>query len=869
MLGDLAEQYAEDVAQHRSVPAIRYWKEAVAAAWQVRRSSTSRWWSARALPSSPFSDPSNGDHMLSSFLYDLRKAIKTLRRAPGFTAATVLITAAGIGATTAIFSVVHPILLRPLPYAAPQNLVMVWEREADGARSRVGYATFVDLSTESRTLESSAVTGFWQPTITSGTGDPERLIGQRVSWRFFDMLGVKPTIGRSFVAAEDVPGRPRVVILTHGVWERRFGGDSSIVGRTVAIGGTAMEVVGVLPTGFDDVFEPGTQIYRILQYDVSQAWACRTCRHLRMIARIRDDVTHEAASTELNALSERIVAAHPTEYPAAGVRLVQVRKEVTRQVRPALLSVLVAALFLLLIAGANVTSLGLARATRRAEEFAVRRALGSGRMQLARQLFTEGALLALAGGIGGVLIAWGAVRMLVAHLPTDIPRLAEVRLDSTALGVAALATIALGLLVGLAPLATTAGRFAFDTMRGATRVAGRRRHRAQAGIVVGEVALALMLLVGTGLLGRSLLSLLSVNPGFDTAHLLTLEIESIGTHYSDAAAVWSYHDRVREAVAAVSGVATADVTSQIPLGENFDGNGVTAQDKPLDNPELGPSGQLYVVSPGFLRTMHIPLLQGRDFGAAEARDSTPPVAILSASLAKRIWGPESALGKRIQVGGPDTPWRTVVGIAGDVRHTGLDATNLQGFYLPERQWTWAHDQVVLVVRTNTDPAAIAPAVVRAVRSIDPAQPIMHVRTGADVIATSTARRRLALALFAAFGIVATLLSAAGVYGVLAGAVAERRREIGIRTAVGATPRAIVGLVLRRGLLLAGAGMGLGLAGAVALSRYLRAMLFSVGPTDPFTLTGTVALLGAVALAACLVPAWRAMRVDPVTALRAE
>jgi putative ABC transport system permease protein len=856
VLGDLAEQYAVDLERGRRRAILRYWKEALAAAWQVR---------CAAAPTAP--PRPRGDHLMSSFLYDLAKAAKALRRAPGFTVATASIAAVGLGATTAIFSVVNPILLRPLPYPAPDELVIVWEKDADGSNSRTGYATFADLAGESHTLQSSAVMGFWQPTISGGEGDPERLVGQRVSWRFFDMLGVKPEVGRSFVAAEDAPGQPRVVILTHGLWQRRFGGDRSIVGRTVSVDGEPIEVVGVLPAGFEDVFEPGTQVYRILGYDVSQPWACRTCRHLRMVGRIGSDVTHQAAAAELHTLSERIVAAHPTQYPAAGVDLVPVHQEVTRAVRPALLSVLVAVLFLLLIAGANVTTLGLARATRRREEFAMRRALGARRARLARQLLAEGLLLALLGGLAGVLIAWGAVRALVAYLPSDLPRLAAVKLDPAALGLAALVTLGLGVLVGLAPVATAGGRQAFTAIRGASRLVGPRRHAGRAGIVVAEVALSLMLLVGTGLLARSLLTLLSVNPGFDAAHLLTLEIQSTGPRYDDDAAVWSYHDRVREAVVQLPGVVAAAVTSQLPLGSNFDGHGIVAQDKPLPNPELAPGAQRYAVSAGYLAAMRVPLLEGRAFASADAADSAAKVAIVSASLARRIWAGESALGKQIQMGGRD--WRTVVGVAGDVRHTGLETSDLHGFYVPERQWDWADVQVVLVVRTAGDPAALAPAVVRAVRSLDPTQPIMHVRTGAEVIATATAQRRLTVMLFAAFGVVATLLAAAGVYGVLSGAVAERRREIGIRSALGATPRAIVRLVLRQGLALAGVGLVLGLGGALALTRYLRAMLFGIEPTDPMTLSATVALLVAVALAACLAPARRAMRVDPVTALRAE
>lgn len=859
VLGDLAEQFSADLEAGRRAAVFDYWREALAAAWQVRRTTGATRMPRRKRP--------GGDGPMVTFLHELTKAARRLRRAPGFTAAAGLIAATGLGAATAIFSVVRPVLFEPLRYAAPEQLVMVWETDSDGSNSRTGYATFVDLARESRTLVGSAVIGGWQPTISGGAGDPERLTGQRVSWRFFDLLGVRPAVGRSFVAAEDAPGQPRVVILSHGVWARRFGGDSSLVGRTVTLDGIPIEVVGVLPAGFDDVFEPGAQIYRILGYDAAQPWGCRTCRHLRMVARIEDGVTHAGASVELNALSRRIVAAHPTEYAAAGVNLVRVQEEVTREARPALLSVLVAAVLLLLISSANVTGLGLARAARRREEFAVRAALGAGRPQLARQLLAEGLLLALLGGAGGVLIAWGAVRALVTRLPADLPRLAAVRLDPWALAFAAAVTLGIGMLVGLAPLATRVTRQPFNAIRGAGRLSGPRRHWGRPAIVVGEVALALMLLVGTGLLGRSLLTLLAVSPGFDPDRLLTLEIQSTGPLYDENGAVWDYHDRVRSAVLAVPGVVAAEVTSQLPLGTNFDGYGVQARDKPLANPALAPGAQRYAVSTGYLGAMRIPMIEGRSLATGDAADSAPRVAVVSAALARRIWNGESAIGKQMRVGGRE--WRTVVGIVGDVRHTGLETTDLHGFYVPERQWNWAEAQAVLVVRTAIDAAAQVENVVRAARSVDPTQPVMHVRSGREVIATSTARRRLALTLFATFGLVATLLSAAGVYGVLAGSVTERRREIGIRSALGATPHAIMNLVLRQGMALAGGGLVLGAGGALALTRYLRSMLFGVGPADPATLVATAILLAAVALVACVVPAWRAMRVDPVTALETE
>ena len=868
ILGDLAEEYVEDRQRgSRARSILRYLWTGFAIAWHLRETRGSR-----AI------QPRRGDGIVAAFIRDLHAAGKTLRHARGFTVTVVLITAVGIGATTAIFSVANPILFSPLPYAAPEHLVMVWERASDGSNNRTGYATFADLSREGRTLQSSAAIAGWQPTIATGDGDAERLRGQSVSWQFFEMLGLGPAIGRGFVQADDQPGEPRVAVLTHGLYQQRFGSDSSLVGKTILLDGRPYGVIGILPAGFDDVFQPGTQIYRTLSYAASQPWACRTCRHLRMVARIHPDVAVDAAATELNMLSTQLVAEYPTEYPAAGINLVPVHEEVTRQARPALMAVLIAAGFLLLIACANITNLQIARSVRRGNEFAVRVALGAGIPQLVRQLLAEGSLLALSGGVAGVLLAAGAITMLKPYLPEDLPRLGAVGLDISALIFSVGVTFAVGLLVGLAPLAT-ARRAQTQAFR-AGRSATRRSDVGRGAIVVGEVALALMLLTGTGLLGRSLLTLLAVDPGFEAERLLTLEIQSTGPNYGEDAAVWSYHDRVRDAVTAIPGVVAAAVSTQLPLGGNFDGNGIMAEDKPLDNPELAPGGQRYAVSPEYLSTMQIPILEGRNFTAddgpgnkseqaSDAGGGKAGVTILSASLARRIWGEESALGKRIRVGGPSRPWLTVVGIAGDVRHTGLDQTELHGFYVPERQWYWADNQVVLVVRTATRPLSLAPQIVQAVRDIDPSQPVMHLRPGDQLIATSTAQRRLALMLFAAFGIVAALLSAAGVYGVLAGAVAERRREIGIRTALGATPRAIVQWVLRQGMAMAVGGLVLGLVGSILLTRYLRAMLFGIEPTDPATLGGTALVVALVALGACLIPAWRALRVDPVTVLKAD
>jgi putative ABC transport system permease protein len=469
----------------------------------------------------------------------------------------------------------------------------------------------------------------------------------------------------------------------------------------------------------------------------------------------------------------------------------------------------------------------------------------------------------------GLAAAWLALPALISRLPASLPRLGAVRLDPAAFGVAALVTLALGVLVGLAPAVRGGRASVFDTLRGGSRVGGGGRHLARAGLVVSEVALALTLLAGAGLLSRSLVRLISVDVGFEPARLLTLQVQATGPRYSDDHAVLANHDRLREAVLAVPGVEAVGIASQLPLGGNVDSYGVSAQDRPLANPELAPYADRYAVSADFMRTMGIGVLRGRGFSPDDARDSAEKVVIVSAALAAHIWPGEEAVGKRIRVGAPEQPWRRVVGVARNVRHSGLDAAVTHQVYVPERQWQWADNQVTLVVRAARDPAAIARAVRAAVLSVDPGQPVTRLATMEQVVATSTAQRRLALVLFAAFAGVAVTLAAAGIYGALAGAVAERTREIGLRSAIGATPRDILALVLGQGVRLAAVGLAVGIAGALGVGRLIRGLLFGVQPTDPLTLAAVAALLAVVSIMACLIPARRALAVDPMTALRVD
>ena len=857
LLGDLLEAFADPAMQHRSPFArnLRFWRETIVALWVYRPQPATR--------------PA-GDNLMRAFVGDVRHSLRLLRRSPGFALLCVLTLGLGIGATTAMFSVVNPVLLRGLPYPDADRIVTVWERDPAGENVNVGWMTARDITARARTLEMTAMSGGWEPTLTGdGSAESERLTGQRVSSTFFDVLGVRPAFGRAMTAENDIEGNHRVVLLSHELWSRRFAGDSTIVGRTIPLDGVVHTVLGVMPATFDNVLEPDAQIWRSLGYQESQPWACRTCRHLRMIARVRDGIAIETAAREVDAVLRALATEHSGSYAGTGASVIGLQAQVTRAVRPVLAAVTGATVLVLLIALANVANLQLARAVRREEEFAIRTALGAGRRRLVMQLLAEGLVLAVLSGIAGVVLAQVALRALLTRLPGSLPRVADVGIDGTVLALALGTTLLVGLIIGVVPAWSQSAGGPFQALRASARTAASSRRTARAAFVITEVALALMLLVGAGLLGRTMLELMQVNPGFDPRNVLTLRVQSTGPGYPTGVSVFAHHDRLRATVGALPGVTQVALASQLPLGGIYDQYGVRAQDKPLANPALAPSADRYLVSPGFMDAMGVAVVRGRALTAADDDSTAAPVVIVNESLAAEIWPGESPIGKRVQLGGGDTPWREVVGVAANVRNHNLDDAETRQVYVPERQWPGASTQMVMVVRTSTDPSALASAVRETVRSLDPAQPIVNLATMDQLIARSTAQRRFALLLFATFGAVALLLASAGIYGVLAGRVAERTREIGLRSALGAAPTDIVRMIVREGAVLTAIGMVVGLAGAVALSRFLGALLYGVRPVDPATLAGVVAALGIVAVAACLVPASRALRIDPIAALRAE
>ena len=802
------------------------------------------------------------EHVVETALADLLYAARRLRSAPAFTIAAVTTLALGIGATTAIFSAVRPILFDPLPYPDGDRLAMILEPRGDGGRNDGTFALYQTFVERSRSFEHVAAFKAWRPTVT-GEGGPEQLQAQRVTASYFDVLGIPPLLGRNFIESEDRPNAGNVVILSDHLWRRRFRADPAIVGRQVTIDDTGYSVIGVMPAGFENILSPAAELWAPLQYDITQgrAWG----HHLHTVGRLRPGVEIAVASDEIDALGRALVREQrPETYSAqAAFAVTSLHDEVTAAVRPALLAVLGAAALVLMIAWVNVTNLLLARGVNRRGEFALRAALGAGRNRLLRQLLTESLLLAAIGGVTGVAVAAAAMRTLVAMAPAGLPRIAAIGLDGALLGFALCLTAIIGLAVGITPALQSARRYPQGNLQPRARTTGSGHHRLRRALVVAEIALALVLLVSSGLLLRSLERLFAVDSGFNASGVLTMQVHTAGKRFEDENAVLAFFDAVLDRVRQVPGVASASLTSQLPISGDSDEYGVHFE----SNPE-GYNSYRYAVSPGYLEAMRIPLRRGRLLDARDRSDA-PPVALISESLANRRFPGADPLGQRLTIGPTDGPPYTIVGVVGDVRQMSLARSESDAVYTTSAQWRFTDRVMSLVVRGQGDVAALAPAIRQAVWSVDKDQPIVRVATMSELLATSAAERRFLLVLFEAFALTALVLAAAGIYGVLAGGVAERTREIGVRAALGATRGNILGLIVGQGMSLTGIGIVVGLVGAVISTRALVTLLFGVSRLDPPTYLGVVVLLGAVAVAASVVPAWRAVRVDPASTLRAE
>jgi len=805
------------------------------------------------------------ENVIETLLADLRYAARRLRAAPGFTAITVLTLALGIGATTAILSAVNPILFQPLPYPHAGRIAMIREIGSDGSPHDGTFGMYRELAERARSFAAIAALKPWQPTMT-GPDQPERFDAQRVSASYFHVLGVPPILGRDFQESDDRLNGPNVVILGDALWRRRFGGDRTIVGRQITLDDDSYSVIGVMPGGFENVLAPTAELWAPLQYDMSQgrAWG----HHLRTVGRLRPGISVDRATREIDVLGHAMVKEqHPETYRSDFELLAApLRDDVTGGVKPALLAILGAVVLVLVIACVNVTNLLLARGVHRRGEFALRAALGAGRRRLIRQVLTESLLLAALGGVAGMAVAMLGVRALVALSPPGLPRAGAIAVDGTVFAFGLGITTLIGLAFGAIPaLQATRGSARAGLQHGSRRTDGGHR-RTRSALVVAEVALALVLLVSSGLLLRSLQRLFAVAAGFDSSRLLTMQVQTSGHRFNSDGTTYRFFDQALAAVRRVPGVTAAALTSQLPLSGDNDLYGVHFDPSPSDDPGEVNGTFRYAVSPGYIETMRIPLRRGRLLDEHDGAGA-PRVAMISESMARRRLPGRDPIGQRLHIG--DGPLYTVVGVVGDVKQMSLALNEADAVYVTATQWRFADNVMSLVVRARGDAAALAPAVRQAVWSVDKDQPIVRVATMDGLLTALAAERRFALILFATFALAALVLAAAGIYGVLAGSVAERTREIGVRSALGASRGEILALVVRQGMKLTGLGVAIGIAGTAAATRVIVAMLFGVSRLDPVTYLGVIALLAAVATIACSVPAWRAARVDPASTLRAE
>lgn len=808
---------------------------------------------------------------MTGIFQDLRYAWRQLRKSPGFACTAILILGLGIGGTTAIFSALNPILFEPLPYPHAGRILMISYAGEDGTPFPQTFHTYQEIVERNRSFESLAVMKPWQPTIAGGDL-PERLDGQQVSSGYFRTLGVAPALGRDFSPADDIFHGPKVVILSYGLWRRRFAADSTIINHQVRLNDETYTVIGVMPSTFENVLAPSVAAWSPLQYDPSNIVSTDTKEwghHLRMIARVRDGVNAAQAKRDLAWIASTPVAEFPRPRWAAlthGFIVASLQDDVTRGVKPALLAVFGAVILVLLIACVNVTNLVLARGAQRQGEIAMRAALGAAPPRLVRQLVTESLLVGFLGGALGIVLTQAGIRMLVALSPSGLPRVNAIRLDGSVLLFALAISGLLGIVIGVIPAVRASRESLQESLQQSSSRAAGQHGRTRSIFVVAEVALALVLLISAGLLMRSLRRLLSVPPGFDGAGMLSMQVQTYGHRYDDGRARHQFFAQALEAVRRVPGVRAAAFTSQLPLSGDADAYGAHFEGDPL---EVAYPAYRYAVTPWYFETLKIPLVKGRLLDEHD-NANTPPAILISESLARRRFHDQDPIGKRVHVGGPaDSPLYSIVGVVGDVKQMSLALNDPDAVYTTTTQWHWADGTLSLVVRTHGDAASLTPAIQNAIWSVDNEEPIVRVALLDDLLAASGAERRFVLTLFEAFGLVALILAATGIYGVLSGSVNERTREIGVRSALGASRSGIIALILRQGLSLTFFGILIGLGAAAAASRALAALLFDISNLDPFTYLGVIVLLTAVSVVACGIPAWRAARVDPVVALRYE
>jgi len=803
---------------------------------------------------------------MGTFWQDVRYGIRMLAKSPGFTAVAALTLALGIGANAAIFSLVHGLLFTGLPYREPDRLIQIWDTKPERGWNHVSisYVNFRDWEARNRTFESMALYDGAAFNLT-GTDEPVRLVGALATANLFSVLGRTPALGRAFLPEEDRPGASPVAVLSHGLWQRRFAADPRILGRTITLDGEARTVVGVMP---DDFYFPseGTELWVPQRLDPAKA--SRGSRSYAAIGRLKPGVTLEQARADMAGITAQLAEEYPDDNKGWGVALSTRYEEMFGEdVRVIMIMLLLSVAFVLLIACANVANLLLARAASREREMAVRMALGGGRIRLLRQLLTESVLLAALGGIGGVFVAYWGIRGLLLIAPPDVPHLSRIQLDPTVLAYTAVIALFTGVIFGLAPALHGTRLRLQEVLKEGRGSSGGARHRALKSLVVSEVALALVLLIGGGLMARSFVEQVKVKPGFRTDNLLTMRVSLPPLKYETPPRQASFFRDALGRIAALPGVRAAAAVQTLPLGGSNSWRGVDIEGRPVADPGDRISIGYLIVTPDYFRAMDTPLLHGRFFTAQDAENS-PRVAIVNETAARQYWPQDrSPVGRRIRFSSEEEPWMTVVGVVRDVRHQSLSRPPRAELYLPhEQEPTRA---MTLVAWTASDPLGLAPAVREAVWAVDRDQPVYSVMSMQQVLDERVDGQKATAQVMGTLSLLALVLASVGIYGVVAYMVSERTHEIGIRMALGARQRDVFRLVLRQGMRLVGIGLVIGLAAAVGVMRLLASILFGVTPTDPLTYASVTVFLLGVAAAASYLPARRAMRVDPMIALRYE
>ncbi|MFY9551797.1 MAG: ABC transporter permease [Thermoanaerobaculia bacterium] len=813
------------------------------------------------------------------FLQDARYALRGLRRSPGFAAAAILTLALGIGATTAIFSVVRAVLFSPLPYAEPERRVMIWSRWKDFDKTWVATGEIADYRRLASSLESVSMWDVDEANLTGGGGEPVRLGVGIVDAGTFETLGARPILGRGFTAEEDRPGGPPVAVLGYGLWQNRYGGDPAVVGKTIELDGVSRRVVGVMPRGFAlptdytvSASSP-TQLWVPLQVDPKEL--THGNHGYYGAGKLARGATAARATAELKSITANLTreGTYPAEMRFEAFA-VPVEQEIRGTARKALTLVFGAVGFLLLMACANVANLLLARAEGRQREISVRAAIGAGQARLTRQLLTESFVLSVGGALLGLALAWAGVRAIAAHGAAGLPPLSPIRVEPGMLLFAAALSVLTTFLFGLGPAVQMLRLNLSDALRDDARSAsaGLRRQSLRGALASVQMALAVLLLLGAGLMLRSLNALMRVDLGFDPGHVVTLQLRPPEASYEKPEAVVALYRTLLERVRGLPGVRSAGIVRSLPLAASIGDWGLDVEGY-AERPGQHAKGDWQVLSDGALEALGERVLRGRAFAASD-NAQTLPVVLVNETFARIYWSGQDPLGKRIRMGSDALrPWMTVVGLVRNVRHNGITEIIKEKFYVPHAQFALATGSaprnMTLVMRADGDPLSLVGPIRSEVRRLDPNLPIANVRTMIQVVDASLATPRLTSSLLSIFAGVALVLAAVGVSGVLAYLVSRRRREIGIRLALGASRSNVLGLVIRRGLVTAGAGIAAGLLAASFLARLMEGLLYGVPPRDPVTFAAVAALLLAVALAASAIPALRAARVNPLEALRSE